>query len=242
MKKSRGKKADSVLSGEVGNWYEALMKPTIVPQTMMDDYMKQYERMLQAVSGQVTAGALGGLPAIQEKPPSVDAAKLEALKTAEPYRVQKRMPDYVHVITAWRGWRAVWTDDGLRLKALGQNHIWQPKKQMDADCVKSDPSPFMQAFAPGRDIQIAPKHPAPQMNCECGVWAFKEIDSLVAAIGSNYADVRVLGQVSLWGRVVETENGYRAQHAYPSELWLLDSSLEELGLIYDVPVRSIASK
>jgi hypothetical protein len=44
--------------------------------------------------------------------------------------------------------------------------------------------------------------------------------------------------VSLWGRVVETENGYRAEHAYPSELWLLDDSLEELGMVYDVPVRT----
>lgn len=73
-------------------------------------------------------------------------------------------------------------------------------------------------------------------------WAFKELDSLVAALGSKYEDIKVLGQVSLWGRVIETENGYRAQYAYPAELWLFDDSLEELGLVYDVPVRTIPTR
>lgn len=80
-------------------------------------------------------------------------------------------------------------------------------------------------------------HLAPAWHCNCGVWAFKDVDRLVAAIGSGYNNIKVIGSVSLWGRVIETENGYRAQYAYPSELWLLDGSLEELALIYGVPVR-----
>lgn len=151
----------------------------------------------------------------------IDATKLEALKTAEPYRVTQRIPDYVQVITAWRAWSVV-NEGGYRLKALGAEHIWQPKAPVEAACIYSSAS-----------------HPAPQSACTCGVWAFKELNSLVAAIGGTYGEIKVLGQVSLWGRVVETENGYRAEKAYPSELWLLDSSLEELGLIYDVPVRTI---
>lgn len=157
--------------------------------------------------------------------PSIDTAKLEALKTVAPHKVERRMPDYVQVITAWRAWKVVYQDGEWRLKALGAEHVWKPKEFVQAECKTGHAS-------------AAPSHPAPAMDCNCGVWAFKELDNLVAAIGNVYGQIKVLGQVSLWGRVIETENGYRAEKAYPSELWLLDSSLEELGLIYDVPVRN----
>jgi hypothetical protein len=157
---------------------------------------------------------------IPKPPPALDRKKLNALKKAEPHRVYQKAPDRISVITAWRAWGV----DGLRLKALGQKTVWEPRKQVDAACT------------PG---MLASKgHPAPSFDCQCGVWAFKSLDNLVGALTSNYSNVRVLGQVSLWGRVIETENGYRSQHAYPSELWLLDNSLEELGYIYDVPVRT----
>lgn len=245
MKKTRDKKSHSF--PDYDDYEDLKLTPLSGGQTAAQVARDAYQQMYASLNQQImssfrpsmmmiSASALG--EELAEKPPSVDAAKLEALKTTEPHRVQKRMPDFMEVITAWRGWRIEWTDDGLRLKALGQDTIWQPKKQVEAICAKSD-SPFMAAFSLSRTIQITPKHPAPQMTCQCGVWAFKEIDSLVAAIGTDYSDVRVLGQVSLWGRVIETENGYRAEKAYPSELWLLDNSLEELGLIYDVPVRSV---
>jgi len=157
-------------------------------------------------------------PDEQPRTPPLDRGKLATLKLATPHRVYQKAPDRIEVITAWRAWGV----DGLRLKALGQHTVWEPRKQVDAACVpdfkKSD-------------------HPAPNRDCQCGVWAFKSLDLLVPAL-DPYTGVRVLGQVSLWGRVIETENGYRSQHAYPSELWLLDDSLEELGYIYDVPVRT----
>lgn len=172
-------------------------------------------------------------------PPSVDPTRLAVLKDATPYKVICRTPDYVQVITAWRAWAVVYANDGWRLKALGVDHVWEPKKQLDARCTKNSGGLTFRLGSFGQAEKVE-QHPAPQMDCTCGVWAFKELDSLVAAIGSSYGQIRVLGQVSLWGRVVETVNGYRAQHAYPSELWLLDNSLEELGLIYDVPVRMIS--
>ncbi len=32
--------------------------------------------------------------------------------------------------------------------------------------------------------------------------------------------IRVMGKVSLWGTVIETEHGYRASHAYPLRLYI----------------------
>lgn len=47
----------------------------------------------------------------------------------------------------------------------------------------------------------------------------------------------VIGAVYLWGRVIEHEIGYRAQFAYPKEIWALKPEHEQLGRIYNVPVR-----
>lgn len=149
--------------------------------------------------------------------PTIDTKRLEALKNSEAYKPQVRVPDMVQVLTGWRGWKL---KDGL-LSALGVEAVWPAREVLRATCRNGS----------------AENHLAPCWNCQCGIWAFKDLDRLVAAIGSAYTGIKVLGSVSLWGRVIEAENGYRAQYAYPSELWLLDESLEELGLIYDVPVR-----
>lgn len=152
---------------------------------------------------------------VEPAPPTVSAARLEALKSAQPYKAQPQVPDMVHVITGWRGWGV----SGMRLTALGQSHEWPRREAMQAACTKSL------------------SHLSPDWDCSCGIWAFKDVDKAVAAIGASYRGVRVIGSVSLWGKVIETENGYRAQYAYPSELWLLDESLEDLSILYDVPIR-----
>lgn len=148
--------------------------------------------------------------------PTIDMAKLDALKAAEPRKVMQRVPDRIEVMTGWRAWRVY----NNKLKAIGQDNMWPVKQAMKAKCSTNS------------------KHAAPFKACECGVWAFSSLDKLVPALAS-YSDVPILGKVSLWGRVIECENGFRAQFAYPSELWLFDSSMEELGYIYGVPVRTI---
>lgn len=167
----------------------------------------------QAVWAPLTLSWDTGLPA-----PTINTEQLKVLKTAEAHKPQLRVPDMVQVITGWRAWKL----KGGLLSALGVDATWPIKEAIRAACRNG-----------GNE-----SHLAPYWNCQCGIWAFKDIDRLVAAIGSGYSDVSVLGSVSLWGRVIETENGYRAQYAYPSELWLLNPALEELGLLYGVPVRS----
>jgi hypothetical protein len=168
--------------------------------------------------------------------PPVDTARLAALRTAEPYKVvrpievSRVIPDMVTCITAWRAWDVRGEGADVRLEALGKDHVWKPRRMMEAECDKGAAYRAMFGYLPAHD--------APEADCTCGVWAFKELDGLVSAL-QKYSRVRVLGTVQLWGKVVETENGYRAEKAYPSELWLFDESLEELGFIYDVPVRMV---
>ena len=70
------------------------------------------------------------------------------------------------------------------------------------------------------------------MNCRCGVWGVTDRGNLDTAArtftvpaydlaGRPPIRVDVVGQVALWGRVVETETGWRAQYAYPYDLEVL---------------------
>lgn len=189
----------------------------------------EYWKALQAMQGQqqqsiaqglMGQGLNGGLAAamglglrIAPRPP-IDKNKLEKLKAAQPRKIGRKVPDGITPITAWRGWKL----QDMKLAALGSTGIWEPKKIMVAVCNNGG------------------QHHAPLASCNCGMWAFKTLEYLISAL-EPYT-VSVFGQVSLWGRIVETENGFRAQFAYPKELWLLDNALEELGYIYGVPVRT----
>lgn len=58
---------------------------------------------------------------------------------------------------------------------------------------------------------------APQFSCTCGVYAFKTFGDLMAE--HSYSQMDVLGSVSLWGKVISHEIGYRARRAYPRTLY-----------------------
>ena len=60
-------------------------------------------------------------------------------------------------------------------------------------------------------------HDAPQSTCTCGVYAAKSLDHL-RKIGLDRFGV--LGEVNLWGPVIEHELGCRARFAYPKTLFL----------------------
>ena len=141
-------------------------------------------------------------------------ADVEAVKVEAPV-VKRPSPDYVHTITAWRGWCV--SNSGC-LESLGSYSRWTPKVAVKAICT-------------------CHSHEAPQMTCNCGYWSFKSHENLVKAISGYASDVEVVGKVEIWGRVIECENGYRSEFAYPSELWLLDEGIESLGHIYGVPIR-----
>ena len=150
-------------------------------------------------------------------------AKLARLSTAAPLLVSDptppaplRSPDFVHVLTAWRGWEV---SDGL-LEALGSNTQWEPKRAQRASCQASD-------------------HAAPNFSCHCGYWSFKSFELLQEALVGYANIVDVIGQVEIWGRVIECENGWRSEFAYPKELWLVGEGLESLSWKYGVPVRKL---
>jgi len=90
-------------------------------------------------------------------------------------------------------------------------------------------------------------HPAPAERCNCGLYANPDLEALRQHGLCLAPDVIVLGQVALWGKVVDDEANYRAEFAYPARLSLVvdslvdDTSADELleGLAaYRVPVHT----
>lgn len=102
---------------------------------------------------------------------------------------------------------------------------WKPGEALTATCTKTE-------------------HAAPSSNCSCGIYASSlEHEHLKAA---TYTTVDfVAGRIALWGKVIQHERGFRAEHAYPLELIVVsyegdpqatESLARELGA-YGVPVR-----
>ena len=107
------------------------------------------------------------------------------------------IPDYISPIIGWRVWR--WYASGLRSL---NGKPWSPGQPLAAKCGAGN----------AHDA-----HEPPQADCTCGVYAAKSLDHLRQIGLDRYG---VLGEVNLWGTVVEHELGWRAQFAYPKTLFL----------------------
>lgn len=115
----------------------------------------------------------------------------EELFTAEP-------------IDGWRQWRilrAAGTTSQpapLVLAGLADNQVWDARSA-EAGCVQGmrewDGSPA--------------SHSAPDPLCSCGIHAWRDRAQAV----SFHPVVTAVGEVRLWGEVLEAEHGYRAQYA-----------------------------
>ncbi|HZU42951.1 MAG TPA: hypothetical protein VE994_09790 [Terriglobales bacterium] len=101
-------------------------------------------------------------------------------------------PDYIFPLVGYR----VWQWDEIGLKSLNTVR-WRPGEVLSAEC------------------KTEGRHEAPQSDCTCGVYAAKSLDHL-RRIG--YTQDRIHGEVCLWGTVVEHEDEWRAQFAYPKNL------------------------
>jgi len=132
-------------------------------------------------------------------------------------------------IVGWRIWRVA----GERLHAVVWGTPWPPRTRFAARC-EDRPSTFWPSQWQPRE------HTAPGAECECGVYAFKSrAEAELLAREKVDHDVIALGRVSLWGRVLETERGYRGEFAYPYDLVLLggtDSLARRVRATYAVDV------
>ena len=146
--------------------------------------------------------------------------------------------DTAEPILGWRLWHVRPHGAGYRLESFTRHHVsWPARRRLEAGCA-----------AHGGE--------APSSGHECGIYAFKSRE-LAEDLLRRYVGVRhrygreqeispappgrpiALGSVSLWGRILVREHGYRAQYAYPYELFLLnadDRIASDLRRLYAVDV------
>jgi len=112
---------------------------------------------------------------------------------------QPEIPTFVEAVTAWRGWSLTEVDGELRLSSLTRPEVWTPRAPHAASCPKG-------------------RSPIPQRRCRCGIYAAVTPEALA---GLRSLPGGVVGEVSLWGRVIEHGRGFRAQLGYPARLGLV---------------------
>ena len=105
------------------------------------------------------------------------------------------------------GWRYWQLSPGRLLRSVTQRQFeWPPGRVLRAVCVEVG-------------------HPAPADRCNCGLYANPDLEALRQHGLCLAPDVIVLGQVALWGKVVDDEPSYRGEFAYPARLSLVVDSL-----------------
>lgn len=122
------------------------------------------------------------------------------------------LPLYPDAIVGWRSWAV----NNGRLTSLTFEFGWPVGKELDAICTD--------------------RHRCPSQRCQCGIYALK---SLAILRKSSYFGYDCYGQVALWGKIIEGEDGYRAEFAYPKAIYVtyMNYRLVEPLSVYGVPVR-----
>jgi len=131
-------------------------------------------------------------------------------------------------LIGWRCWHVL-PHEGLLRPIYKRGLVWKPRQTLEALCPE-DP------------------HEPPDEHCRCGVWTVCH-PMLLDEIGWTNAPppgtaklpgVIVVGEVSLWGKIIQHERGWRASCAYPRHLYAFteDAMLAEtLRERYGVPVE-----
>jgi hypothetical protein len=102
-------------------------------------------------------------------------------------------------VEGWRAWSVVERRGTYVLSSLTRAEEWPPGRPFTAACTRRH-------------------HDAPGRRCSCGVYAAADPNEL-ARLGRIAG--AAIGQVSLWGRLVEHRRGYRAASAYPTRIRLV---------------------
>jgi hypothetical protein len=161
-------------------------------------------------------------------------------------------PDFAAPIVGWRTWLVVKGADGLRLGSVVQPTLWEPLRELVGECLAHHRLVWF--FRRRRRSD----HDAPHLRCSCGIYASKD-----AQLAGQYVFTReferrhvvgrVIGRVSLWGRVLACPRGWRAQFAYPERIYVpmeagevsVSKPVEEVALAlgaYGVPVEIVSHR
>jgi hypothetical protein len=137
-------------------------------------------------------------------------------------------------IVGWRQWNFMYPHF---LANLGNDTIYVPREKIEARCEQDSPPGTLVLRKDHSEQQ------APHLTCMCGIYAYKEKPRLLREIRNIYSGL-VYGEINLWGKVIEHEDGYRAQFGYPKRLWCtpaIEPLAGWIGYVYGVPCEVMPS-
>ena len=120
----------------------------------------------------------------------------------------------VQAITGYRAWNVPLFVDELR--SVSQACKWLPYRRFEAECGQEQCN---------------------GVACSCGIYAFNKLSAVQDSYRSEERNRKYLyGEVSLWGRVLECKNGYRAQFAYPKAFVNTGAIAKRMSEVFGVPL------
>jgi hypothetical protein len=127
-------------------------------------------------------------------------------------------PDYAGPLIGWRTWAVVEEAGGLMLRSTVYPSRWPPGQRLVAACANSA------RFGVVGRVPPIEAHEAPSEGCGCGIYAARSPELALRYLGRvgllRGDKAALIGQVALWGRVIEYEHGWRGALAYPKRLYL----------------------
>lgn len=147
-------------------------------------------------------------------------------------------PDVADYIIAARLWKTIPGPGGLRsMTSIAVDQTWQADRPLVAECKRS--MGYVLAFG-SVTREPEPDHHAPQMDCQCGIWALNSPLSLHALAQPMKGTAPVFGVVKMWGRVVHASDGWRGQYARPDAVvaWgaRIRKAESEVSTTYGIPI------
>ena len=139
-------------------------------------------------------------------------------------------------IVAWRQWNFMYPHF---LANVGNDTIYVPREKIEARC---------EQYSTIGTLVLRKDHneQAPHLTCMCGIYAYKEKPRLLREIRNINPGLRIVyGEINLWGKVIEHEDGYRAQFGYPKRLWCtpaIEPLAGWIGYVYGVPCEVMPSE
>jgi len=138
-------------------------------------------------------------------------------------------PDLVGVCEGWRAWNVEreLPPFGMppKLYSATYGYFWTPRKRARAECQKDS------SHVPGEA-------------CTCGFYAAKDLGHLrqmgYSAYMENGPQVTIVGQLAMWGKVIEGTQGWRSEYAYPVKLFVPFEAwrlAKPVARAYGVPVE-----
>lgn len=118
-------------------------------------------------------------------------------------------------LLGYRGWHVVEAGDGtgFALKSLHVSYLWV--RQVEAFC-------HQQAMMFQRPAHAGMASPDPR--CSCGIYAQLPEHPLTEWDQIKRGRVSASGTIAMWGRIIQCERGYKAQHALIQDPIVLDLS------------------